>query len=222
MSPLIPIILTALSVCQPSDDAPAGIMVSAEPGVTVSTVVAVDSIPFADGKVVFGDVLADNGASRRIVTAYGADGVPTDVIDGGSWGGSGLIDRLYFTDRRGDTMTGWLEVADASPAVGDAPEGGKLIEFTDRVTLTLLNHDTSETEVYTLRDNQVTYLLADGRFRLLSIRPKPDDLQQTVRYLRVYDTEADDDRADRPLDYVAFSTLLKQLFPIPGRVNAPK
>lgn len=225
MNSILPFIFAVLKVLAPGVEAGAltevalpGVVIEGPGGRLPDAVYQVDSVRIDSLTVRMADVMGAEGESRRLIVAEDAAGVALDAIDGGSFGQSGFVDRFYFTDRNHDTMTAWFEVADANPVFEAAPEGGTTLELTDRVTLTVLNHDTGEQERFTLRDNQVRFKIdGDGVFRLQSVRPKSDDLQDVARYLMIYDTEGD--VGDVPLDGRAFGLALRRLFPVPGRVS---
>lgn len=171
-----------------------------------------------DGKtLVTSEILTSNGGSRRVMAIFDADGTtPIDVLDAGPWEMEGFLNNMYFTDKKSETITAWFHVDDSSPSVSEAPEGGKTIEFTDRITLTALNHDTDEKESYTIRDNQVIYKVdSSGIFSLFSIRPKSNDMNYITRNLLIYNTDKD---TENPLSSSELTSFISSLFPIPARI----
>lgn len=229
MTNLVPIILSALSLAQPEAGQDGAPSLSLNTEGDVAMVAFADSLPTSTAQVAVFDIVGNGCTSRRVLISLDSEEKAVDVLDGGSWGEGGFLDTYYYiTDRRGDTMTAMFTVADAAPAVSPAPEGGELIEFTDRITLSLLNHDLAETTRYILRDNQVTYHLdSQGMFTLVSIRPKPNDLDVVGSSLLIYDMRIGDEKdvtaggqestPDKPLDKNAFSKSLMHLFPLPGK-----
>lgn len=215
MNPLIPLTFNLLSI-SPNLDVQDGAPQIALAGTEIEMVVPTDTIKTSGGSIVVADVLAADGGSRRLLTSLSDNELPVDIMDGGPWGAEGFLDRFDFTDRRANTLSVLFTVADADPVITRAPEGGTVIEFTDRLYLTVFNHDDGESQALVVRDNQITYLMdAGGNFTLSSIRPKPNDLKDIVTLYRVYDMESDD--SDSPLDAEQFGTILKFLFPLPGK-----
>lgn len=161
------------------------------------------------------DVLADNGSSRRILAVLSPQDSLLCAIDAGSWGTEGLLDSIYITDRRMETITATWFIADAAPRFSPSPDNdGTDIEFTDRITLSVTNHDQATTERYILRDNQIIiHCTPQGDLRITSVRPKPDDLSAVTRAFRFY-ASADTSQA---LDRTRLSALMAKLFPLPGR-----
>lgn len=221
MNPVIPIAFAALSLVNEPDAEPAiAVEVFGETPQVITAVdwPSVDELKFEDFTLETKDLTISNGGSRRVMLTCSIDSMPIDVIDGGTWGMEGFLDSFYFTDIRNETLTGWFTVSNASPQITSAPEGGKIVEFTDRITLTIFNHAVADTETYVLRDNQITYKLDDGgRFTLQSIRPKPDDIQSLISTLRIYYDS--DEKTDTPLTASRFVATLRTLFPLPGTVS---
>lgn len=220
MNILIPMVFSALTIA-PADSCDICAVVPVLKGqVDVEMVAKVDSVDIDGIRIMTGDVIAVDGGSRRILYTVDQSGRVCDIIDGGSWGAEGPLDEFYLTDLRSNTLTPFFKVSDSNPVITEAPEGGIMIEFTDRIELTVINHDYGEQYDYVLRDNQVTYKVdADGMFALSSIRPKPDDLRNATRSMRVYDITLED--TSDPLDSASLARLLLKMFPLPGRVPLP-
>lgn len=239
MNLLVPIAFCCLTII-PNEDSTDATQIILSDGKVVDAIETIDTLTFKTSfngtpltqKVISQAVYSQDGGSRRFLSVSHDDNRFTDVIDGGPFAMQGLPDNLYITDRQGDTMTAWLTVYDANPVFSPAPEGGTLLELTDRIVMTVLNHDTEEKEDYILRDNQITYLIENynensdsyskpgetisdprSRFRLLSIRPKPNDMEYLCRMLKIYDV-SDDATADEPMSYSQFSKWLNTLFPV--------
>lgn len=246
MHPLIPIIFSLLTVV-PHPDCPDDAIRAAEDGTYVLTatdeaadtvpnrafrqdiliqltgnepieaVEAVECISVDSLRFNIYDVIGANGGSRRLVALCSGDTL-SDLIDGGGWGTEGMLDNLYVTDRRGDTMSAVITVSDASPSFTEAPEGGVLVELTDRIVLTIINFDSAEKDSFVICDNQVVYKAdMDGVFRLQSIRPRPDDLRGLARAFLFYDLNKS---SDNPLTDTELLRTLRSVFPVPGRVTA--
>lgn len=214
MNPVIPIAFKTLCILTAPDSIPF-MSVELEDGLDIGTIYEAEKVSLGDIYLITNYIEATNGASRRTFVTY--KDYPIDIIDAGSEAMEGFLDNFYITDPRGDTITGWFTVSDAAPVVTDAPEGGYNIEFTDRISLIVINHDSSDQENYVLRDNQVIYKIdEDGAFSLTSIRPKPDDIASATRMLHIYDIEID---TENPLSSGEMAQKLRQLLPIPGRVT---
>ena len=223
MNILVPVIFKSL-ILLPTPSASQHIGFETDGTNTIDMVVDVDSMMRDNIKIVVSDALGHSGGTRRIISTYRIcdsdtdNVVPVDILDGGSWGMEGFMDSFYFTDPKKETISGWFTVDDASPVFSEAPEGGTTVEFTDRITLTVLNHDTAEKSRYVLRDNQVTYKMdGNGTFTLSSIRPKPVDIEDVSRTLRIYYLEGEN--PDDPVDVARLAILLRKMFPIPGRAG---
>lgn len=216
MNILVPIAFSLLAVAAPGEDREGCVEVGVADA-DIEMIAATDSVAVGDIRLVVSDVLTTNGGSRRIIVSELPDGTAVDILDGGPWGGEGFLDAFYVTDRKSETISAWLKIADANPVVTEAPEGGLLFEFTDRLNIVVLNHDTSEKETFVLRDNQITYRMNDdGHFSLVSIRPKPDDRDALARYLRIYDLNGPN--PDTPVDGTYLAAYLSSLFPLPGKL----
>lgn len=216
MNPLIPIIFGVLGLNNPGDQADVEPRIELCGGAQVQMVAPVDSINEGNIKLVFLDVVADTGGSRRVLMTETAGVGPADIIDGGSWGAEGFIDRFYFTDHKGETLTGYYTVADARPEVSVAPEGGMIIELTDRVELDILNYDGNENLKTVIRDNQVRLKVDEaGKFQLISIRPKPNDLSSLTHNVIIYDTQQGED--DEVIEGSVFEYRLREILPIAGK-----
>lgn len=213
MTNIIPLVFSVLSIVSTDSVPVADIAVTSAGGVEM--IAPVDTIGTDYGFVVVSDVLAMDGGSRRILTAYTSDGRIADIIDGGSWGEEGFADNLYVTNRHNNTVSAYLTVADANPVFLKAPEGGTIIELTDCIALNVIDFDDNATYRYILRDNQVTYKIGeDGTFALMSIRPKPNDRVAITRTMAVYDLYSES--PDKPLTANELDALIKTCFPIPG------
>lgn len=216
MNPLIPIIFSALSVFPSIGEGSSTPQIELDGAIPVQMLADVDTIRHGSIELVIGDAVAENGGSRRFIKTQTTTGEPIDIMDGGSWGMEGFFDRLYYTDRKRETLSAVITVADADPSFNPAPEGGVIIELTDRIVLRLINHDAAESVEYVLRDNQVKVKVDDsGHFRLESIRPKPNDLETLTRHIAVYDLYAE--HSDEPLDARQFNLLMLKTFPIPRK-----
>lgn len=180
-------------------------------GESVTMVVPTDTVCLgASGlRVVSYDVLGDEGGSRRVLCVTDAAGRATGVRDGGLFGGECFADSLYITDLAGQTVTGVVVAGDASPTVAEAPEGGVwVVEMSDRLCLRLSGGGRGVDGDYVLRDNQVTYAIdGEGRLRLTSIRPRPDDVDRLLRVVCVYG----DDCAE-PMSGSQLASLLRRWF----------
>lgn len=219
MNVITPLIFAALAINPQTESTDSLVDVEVFPLNRIETVVPVDTLREENLFIVSYDVLGQSGGTRRVLLSYNDKGEAVDVIDGGLRAQSGFIERLYFTDRRHDTMTAWFEIGDSRPVITRTPEGSYQVEFSDNISLTVLNHDTAEQEYFTLRDNQVVFRIGDdGRFSLYSIRPKANDVAEVSRYLRIYDM--DSERSDEPMDASALGVLLSRLFPLPGKVDS--
>ena len=214
-STLVPLVLKSVALIAEPDSIPAlNVQLSEEN--SVEMIAPVDTLKLDSGVLEIFDVLGHEGGSRRILISKNNDGIPVEVLDGGSWGEEGILDRIVVTNRRNDSMTAWLKVYDASPTVDPAPEGGYLVEFNDRIDMIVLNHDTTEQESFTLRDNQVIYKLdGSGHLQIVSVRPRSKDIHGLTRYLNIYDYASD--TIDEPLTAVELAELLSRLFPVPGK-----
>ena len=216
MGSILPLIFTVLALSPGDEGQPLAPDILISGPAEIEMIARVDSVAESgDVMIVASDVMATDGASRRILTLENPDGSIFDIMDGGPWGGDGFFEDVYITDRKSDTLSGILEIADASPVFSIAPEGGTMIEFTDRLKLTVLNHDTAENYEFILRDNQIFYKVDDRRFKLMSVRPKPNDLEELTRFLRIYNP--DGENPDDPLTAAQLSSLVSSLYPLPGK-----
>lgn len=216
MSFIIPLIFTALSVTASTENPEEYILnATLADDQKVEMTLCTDTIALKDQYIYVYDVISDNGGTRRALISANNSGKFIDVIDGGSWGGECFLDNLYLTDRKNNTLTGIMNIENSNPIVSPAPEGGYTIEFTDRISVDVINHDDNETARYVLRDNQILYkILEDGTFRQSSIRPKPNDLNSFTANLLVYDYVAEN---EKPLSAGDLFELLKKYFPFPGK-----
>lgn len=214
MNPIIPFAFKTLCIITNPDTIP-HVSLELADNAEIGNIIEVEEACLGDINLITDYVEATNGASRRTLASYKDH--PVDIIDAGSWGMEGFLDQFYFTDIHGDTLTAWFTVNDATPTLSQAPEGGYTIEFTDRISLIVLNHDTDEQEGFILRDNQVIYKLdQNGIFSLSSIRPKPNDIVSLTEAFRIYDIDTD---SENPLSSTELSQKLRVLFPFPGRVK---
>lgn len=215
MNPLIPIAFSLLSVSSDTERE------TNEPHIFLRNDVPIDMIAEVSRKdcgrntLIYKDVIASDGASRGFfVTVSQADSL-IDIVDAGPWGNEGIIDNFYFTDNKNETVTPVFILGDSNPEFTSAPEGGLIIELTDRIEI-VLTDEANKTMQYTVRDNQIKLKVDEtGHFLLQSIRPKPNDLSELFNHVKVYDIR--DDSVETSLDSNTFTLLMLELFPLPGK-----